>query len=333
MAIITQLLLSLGGVTLFLFGLKLISENMEKFAGNKVKTLLKTFTKNDCYGVLTGAVTTAVLQSSVATNVITVGFVSGGVLSFRSALSIVMGANIGTTVTAQLVALSGSSFNVTAIGALVAFIGFIFTFLKSERLNDLGLVMLGFGLLFFGLETVSSCVSYFKNFLWFRNIFLVKNHFVLLLNGILITALVQSSSAVTSVIIVLATNGLIGFENAMFLVLGSNIGTCFSVVIASLTKSADAQKTAIFNLAFNLIGALILFLPLSLFSTKVAFTFGALFGGIERQIANFHTLFNTFVTLTLMPFLTPLSRFISFIVTKNGKNKVFKSVKTLKRAI
>ena len=131
MAIITQLLLALGGVTLFLFGLKLISENMEKLAGARMQSLLKTFTKNDFYGVLTGALTTAVLQSSVATNVITVGFVSSGILAFRSALPIVMGANIGTTITAQLVALSGAEFNVTAIGAIAAFIGFIFTFFKQ----------------------------------------------------------------------------------------------------------------------------------------------------------------------------------------------------------
>ncbi len=333
MAIISKLLIALSGVTLFLFGLKLISENMEKLAGNGMKKLLKTCTRNDFFGVLTGAISTSVLQSSVATNVITVGFVSSEILTFRSAMPIIMGANIGTTITAQLVSLSGTSLNVTAIGALVMFIGFIFTFLKSEKFNYVGLTMVGFGMLFTGLDILSLSVAYFKNFAWFRGVFLVENHLLLLLNGLLITAIVQSSSAVTSIIIVLASNGLIGFENAMFLILGSNIGTCFSVVIASLSKSIDAQKTAIFNLLFNVVGAVILFLPLSLFSKQTARLFGAFSGGIERQIANFHTLFNVVVTLALTPFLKSFVKVINAIVSKNGKLLHFKRRKKLKTAI
>ena len=333
MAIITNILLALGGITLFLFGLKLISENMEQLAGQGMKSLLRTLSKNDFYGVLTGAISTSILQSSIATNVITVGFVSSGVLTFRSAMPIIMGANIGTTVTAQLVSLSGSSLNVTAIGSLVMFIGFIFTFFKGDKIKKIGLVMLGFGTLFAGLDILSSSIAYFKNFDWFRGIFLTKNHFLLLLNGILITAIVQSSSAVTSVIIILSSNGLIGFESAMFLILGSNVGTCFSVVIASLSKSEEAQKAAIFNLAFNLFGALTLFFPLAIFSEEIALAFGAFSGGIERQIANFHTLFNLFVTLALTPFLKPFSRLISAIVTKNFKILHFRRRKKLKIVI
>ncbi|MBR6737080.1 MAG: Na/Pi cotransporter family protein [Clostridia bacterium] len=330
MAIITQLLLALGGVTLFLFGLKLISDNMQMLAGNRLKKFLMRFTRNDFYGVLTGAISTSALQSSIATNVIAVGFVEKNIITFRQAMPIIMGANIGTTVTAQLVSLSGSEFSVTAIGSLAMFIGFILTFLKNQTPIKLGNVLLGFGLIFFGLDVVSSSVSFFKGFLWFRNIFLVKNVVLLFFNGVFITALVQSSSAVSSVIILLASNGLISFESSMFLILGANVGTCFSVIISAFNKGLEAQKTAQFNLVFNVFGSLIFFIPLWLLSEQIAFVFGVFSGGIERQIANFHTLFNILVTLILTPFLTPLSRLVNRFNGKNDKNRVVSGVKSAK---
>lgn len=316
------LLLMLGGITFFLLGLKFMSENMEKLAGEKMQKVLKTFTKNRFAGVMTGAVSTALLQSSIATNVITVGFVSSGILTFYSASAIIMGANIGTTITAQLVSLSGSdAFDITALGSLIAFLGFIFTFLKNEKLSCIGGVMAGFGMLFFGLDVVSDSISYFKNFEWFRQIFLVKSDLLLLLNGLIITAIIQSSSAVTSVMIILASNGLLTFESSMFLILGANIGTCFSVILASSGKPAEARRVAYFNIVFNILGSLILFLPLTLFKSQISSLFMSFSGSIEREIANFHTLFNLFVTVILLPILKPFTNLICLLVKDKKPNE------------
>ncbi len=325
MYILSYVFLTLGGITLFLLGLKMMSESMEKFSGNGIKNLLSNFTKNKYVGVLTGAFSTAILQSSVATNVILVGFVSNNVLSFCQASAVIMGTNIGTTVTAQLVSLSGGKgFDITAIAGIVAFIGFLLTLFSSEKISGIGGVMVGFGTLFLGLKIVNDGVVFFKSFQGFCNVFLVKNELLLLLNGILITAIVQSSSAVTSIMILLASNGLLSFENSMFLILGANIGTCFVVIYASLNKSIEALRTAVFNLAFNVFGTLIFIVPLILFKSQVALIFQSFSHGIEREIANFHTLFNVLVTIILLPILKPFTSLIERIIRKEkvqSKNK------------
>lgn len=322
MSILSQILLAFGGITLFLIGLANMSENMENLAGQKMKGLLEGFTQNKFSGVLTGALSTAVIQSSIATNMIVVGFVSNGIMSFYQASSIVMGANIGTTITAQLVALSGkNAFDITAFGSLIAFIGFLMKFSKNRKVKAIGGVMVGFGMLFFGLDIIENSILFFKNYPEFRNIFLVDSDFLLLLNGLLVTSVIQSSSAVTSVMIILASNGLLTFENSMFLILGANIGTCLSVIVASLSKSVEARRTAFFNFAFNVVGAIILFVPLSLFKEQIANFFASFSRGIEREIANFHTLFNLTVTFLLLPILKPFTEVIKKIIP-NDKNTV-----------
>ena len=317
MYILEHILLSLGVVTLFLLGLKFISENMEELSSKKVKNLIYNFTKNKYVGVLTGAGVTALVQSSIATNVIVVGFVSSGIMTFYSGSAVIMGANIGTTVTAHLVSFSQSSlFNVTAIGSLIGFIGFLLSFAKSKNTQLFGNVLTGFCMIFIGLDVINNGVIFFKNYAFFRAIFLVKNDLLLLLNGIVITALVQSSSAVSSVIIILASNALIDFSSAIFLILGANIGTCLPVILASLNKSEEALKTAFFNLCFNLIGVLLVFMPLSIFKEQVGMVFMQFSSGIDRQIANFHTLFNIFVTAVILPFLKYFTAFIDFLFLK-----------------
>ena len=318
--------LTLGGITFFLLGLKFMSENMEKLAGDKMKKVLSACTKNKYAGVLTGALATATIQSSIATNVLLVGFTSKGIMSFYSAAAVIMGANIGTTITAQLVSLSGSSaFDITALGSVIAFIGFILSFLKNEKWQFLGGAMAGFGMLFFGLNVVSDSVAYFKNFEAFRKIFTVKSHPLLLLNGLFITAIIQSSSAVTSVMIILAGNGLLSFESSMFLILGANIGTCLCVIFSAMNKPVEARRSAFFNIFFNALGSIMLFIPLSIFSKQIAGAFFKFSGGIERQIANFHTLFNLFTTIVLLPVLKPVTNFVSLIVKdkpqKNGAKR------------
>ncbi len=322
MHIVSYIFLTLGGITLFLLGLKMMSESMESFSGDGLKNLLSNFTKNKFVGVLTGAFSTAVLQSSVATNVILIGFVSNGILSFYQASAVIMGTNIGTTITAQIVSLSGGkSFDITAIAGLIAFVGFLLTFVSNKKVSGIGGVMVGFGTLFLGLKIVNEGVVFFKNFQQFRNVFLIKNEILLLFNGILITSIVQSSSAVTSIMILLASNGLLTFESSMFLVLGANIGTCFVVIFTSLSKSIEAQRTAFFNLAFNVFGTLILIIPLILFKDKVSLFFNSFSNGIERKIANFHTLFNVIVTLLILPILKPFTKVVENFVGKEKSTK------------
>ena len=335
MIIFQHISMAIGGITLFLLGLKFMSESMEEIAGEKMKSLIKGLTSNRFSGVLTGAVTTAVIQSSIATNIILVGFTSSGIMSFFQASAVIMGANIGTTVTAQLVSLSGKQFfDITAFGALIAFCGFILGFIKNKNVKAIGNVMVGFGMIFIGLDIVNDSVNYFKNYQEFRNIFLVESDFLLLLNGIIITAIVQSSSAVTSVMIILASNGLLDFGSATFLILGANIGTCFSVIVASLGKPVEARRTAFFNLAFNVVGTLILFLPLTLFKYEIVEFFSLFSIGVERAIANFHTLFNLTVTVMLLPFLKPFTTLIEKIVVdkkvKKPKNSVKVTIKSYK---
>ena len=194
---------------------------------------------------------------------------------------------------------------------------------KNQKLNLIGGVFAGFGMLFFGLNVISDSVAYFKNFEAFRKLFLVKNHFLLVLNGIIITAIIQSSSAVTSIMIVLASNGLINFESAMFLILGTNVGTCICVLVAASGKPVEARRSAFFNIFFNIIGAVLFFAPLSLFSSEIANAFANFSGGIERQIANFHTLFNVAVTIILLPTLKPVTNLCSLIINdKKSTNRV-----------
>ena len=323
---------ALGGITLFLLGLKFMSESMEELTGNKMKALLRGLTSNKVAGVITGAVSTAVIQSSVATNVILVGLTSSGILTFYQASSVIMGANIGTTITAQLISLSGKQFfDITSIGAFVMFIGFILGFLSNKTVKNIGKVMLGFGMLFLGIDVINSSVNYFKNYQEFRNIFLVDSDILLFLNGFIITAICSSSSAVTSVMIVLASNELLDFGSAVFLILGANVGTCISVIIASLNKPIEARRSAFFNFAFNLFGALIWFLPLSILKPQVVNFFFTFSSGVERAIANFHTLFNLVVTLTLIPILKPFTNLIEKIITdKKPKRAVEKAEKLVK---
>ena len=328
MYIVSYIFLTIGGITLFLLGLKMMSESMESFSGDGLKNLISNFTKNKYLGVLTGAFSTAVLQSSVATNVILIGFVSNNILSFYQASAVIMGTNIGTTITAQIVSLSGGkSFDITAIAGLIAFIGFLLTFFSNKKVSGIGGVMVGFGTLFLGLKIVNEGVVFFKNFQEFCNIFLINNEILLLFNGILITSIVQSSSAVTSIMILLASNGLLAFENSMFLILGANIGTCFVVIFASLNKSVEAQRTAFFNLAFNLFGTLVLIIPLIIFKKEVSLIFSSFSNGVEREIANFHTLFNVVVTLIILPILRPFTKVVDNFVKqekpiKNNKKQV-----------
>ncbi len=304
-------LLLLGGIALFLSGLKGMSANVQSLAGKRMKTLLGRFTGNRLYGALTGCAVTAVIQSSTASNIMLVGFVSAGAMSLGQAVPVVMGANIGTTVTAQLVALSGEgAFSVTAIAAFIGFLGFLTGLIKNPRAERVGGIMLGFGCVFIGLEVMNGAVIAFKEFAFFRRLFAVQNPFALMLNGFLITAVVQSSSAVSSVMIVLAMNGLISFEGSMYLILGTNIGAGVAVLLVGATSSREAVQVAVANILFNVMGAL-LFLPFIVaFEDAIGSFFLSFSGSIERQVANFHTVFNLLSTALMLPFTRPFETLV-----------------------
>ena len=319
---IENLLLMVGGITIFLHGLKLMSDNLQEIAGSKMKNLLEGATSSKLKGVAMGTLATAVVQSSTAVNIMLVGFVNAGVLGFEQAVSVIMGANIGTTVTAQLVSLSGNDlFDITAFGSLVAFSGFLISFSSKKYPHLIGGIMLGFGCVFIGLEIMNTSIYAFKNYEFFRRLFMASNPFVLILNGLLITAIVQSSSAVSSVMIILALNGLITFENSVYLILGTNIGAGIAVLFISASMSAEAKKVAIANIMFNVIGAALFVWPLMIFEEPIAAFFASISGGIERQVANFHTIFNIAVTLVLLP----LSKYFARLVNALGDFKAFKS--------
>ncbi len=316
MNLVENLLLLTGAIALFLYGLNLLSGGVKDLAGERMKRLVKSATSNRCGGVIAGVVCTAIAQSSVATNMIVITFVEKGIISFSSASAVIMGTNIGTTVTAQLVSLSSvGAFNVSAIGSLIAFIGFILTLSKQGKSGALGRALLGFGFIFMGIDLLTMRVETFKGYLWFNNLFTVKSPLLLLLNGFMITSILQSSSVVTSVMTVLASLGLLDFKSSLFLILGANVGTCLPVIFASFSMSKESIKSAVFNIAFNITGCLVFFIPLILFGDWIE-SLPVFATSVSRGIANFHTLFNCVVCIILLPFLKPFCNFISKICDK-----------------
>lgn len=298
--------LLLGGMTVFLYGLKLISGGVQELARGRMSHLLRRAVSSRPRGFLVGGVLTALIQSSTATDIMLVGLVEAGAVSFLGAMPVVMGANVGTTVTAQLVSLSGAElFNVTALASVLAFAGLVLMRARGGG-RKLSPVLLGFGMIFIGLEIMNATIFAFSRYALFRAAFTVKNPLILILNGFLITGLVQSSSAVSSIIILLAGNGVIGFESSAYLLLGANIGAGLAVIIISSTMSAEAKRVAVFNVLFNVLGAVAVCLLLLLFGGWISAFFAR--EAIGRSVANFHTAFNLFTALLCWPLMRPLAK-------------------------
>ncbi|MDY2841959.1 MAG: Na/Pi cotransporter family protein [Candidatus Borkfalkiaceae bacterium] len=323
-SVISNIFFMFGGVAVLLFGMKVMGSNLELFAGNKMKKMLGKITNNRLSGVGIGAAVTALIQSSAATTVMLVGFVNVGLMTLSQAASVIMGANIGTTITAQILSLSGAGgIDVSAIAAFVASIGLVLAlFLKNEKVNFIGYILLGFGMIFIGLEILSASVD---SIIWedkdakilksqFETLF-QGDHFplVLVLIGTLFTALIQSSSTVTGILVALA--GALKFETAVFIILGSNIGTCVTAMLSAVGTSTNAKRTAMIHLLFNLFGCIICIVPLWIWGEEFS-RFMVLISGdlAERQIANFHTLFNLFTTLVLIFFVKPLVKITEKII-------------------
>ncbi len=295
---ITNLLMLLGGLGLFLYGMQMMGSGLEAAAGNRMKRILERLTSNPILGVLVGGVITAVIQSSSATTVMVVGFVNSGMMTLRQAVWVIMGANIGTTITGQLIAL-----DVGAIAPLFAFIGVVMVvFIKKQSVRYYGQIIAGLGILFIGMDMMSSSMAPLRESEAFVNLLTQFSNPVLgILAGTIFTAIIQSSSASVGILQALASSGVIGLSNAVFVLFGQNIGTCITAVLASVGTSRNAKRTTIIHLMFNIIGT-ILFTIVCIFTPLTDLVSSWTPTNPSAQIANMHTLFNVVTTLLLLPF-------------------------------
>ena len=307
---ITNFLSLLGGLALFLYGMQMMSNGLEAAAGDRMKEILEKLTSNRILGVLVGAGITAVIQSSSATTVMVVGFVNAGMMNLQQAVWIIMGANIGTTITGQLIAL-----DIGAIAPLIAFIGVaMVVFLKKPMVHHVGTIFAGLGVLFIGMEMMSTAMLPLREepaFIELMTSF--SNPLLGILAGALFTAIIQSSSASVGILQALARSGLIGLDGAVYVLFGQNIGTCITAVLASIGTGREAKQTTIIHLSFNLIGTAI-FTTVCVLTAHTAFSLTDLVaswtpGSPDAQIANMHTMFNVVTTLILLPFGTYLAAF------------------------
>ncbi|MEE0552487.1 MAG: Na/Pi cotransporter family protein, partial [Clostridia bacterium] len=316
----------LGGLAIFLYGMNKMSDALQKAAGDKMKRILGFLTKNPVMGVLAGALVTAVLQSSSATTVMIIGFVSAGLISMPQAISVIFGANIGTTMTAQLLAFKLSDYIYPII-----FIGFIMYFIsKKDKIKQIGMVIFSFGLLFEGIEIMGSVMKPLAT----SDVFIqlmgqVKDMPILgVALGTVMTLVVQSSSATIAVLQNFASQAgpdgvtsIIGLAGAIPILLGDNIGTTITAILASIGQSRDAKRVAAAHCTFNITGAAVAFCILPYFAKIVQYisTKGPEVSVISRQIANAHTLFNVTVTLIWLPLIPLMVRWVSWLIKGDRK--------------
>lgn len=312
-----------GGLALFLYGMSIMGSGLEKVAGGKLESILKKLTSSTVKSVILGAVITGIIQSSSGTTVIVVGLVNSGIMQLSQAIGIIMGANIGTTVTGQLIRLTdinGSSFLLqmlkpSTFAPIVAFIGAIlFVFLKKPKKRNIGQIMMGFGILFTGIFTMERAVYGLRESELFIKLFsTLQNPFLGVLAGALVTVAIQSSSASVGILQALSSTGAITWGSAIPIILGQNIGTCSTPLIASIGASKGAKRSAIVHLYFNVIGTLVFMGAIYAFKNIVGIPFWDDVMG-KGDIANFHTLFNIIVTVLFIPFTKLLSKLAEFTI-------------------
>lgn len=318
---LTNIFSMLGGLALFLYGMTMMSNGLELAAGNKMKSILEKLTSNRFLGVVVGALVTATIQSSSATTVMVVGFVNSGLMSLANAVWVIMGANIGTTITGQLIAI-----DITAIAPLIAFAGVaMIVFFKSKKLDAIGTVIAGLGILFVGMETMSNAMAPLRTMPEFVNIITqFQNPVIGILVGAIFTAIIQSSSASVGILQALAKSGVMTLSSSIYVLFGQNIGTCITSVIASIGTSKSAKRTTIIHLSFNIIGTII-FVVISLLFPFAQLVESITPNNVAAQIANVHTIFNITTTLLLLPFGTKLVDLACFILPeKENENEQMK---------
>lgn len=316
----------IGGLSLFLFGMSLMGQALERRAGNRLKILLGKLTTNRITGLTTGLGVTAVIQSSSATTVMVVGFVNSGLMTLRQAINVIMGANVGTTVTAWILSLSGiSSDNVfvkllkpssfTPILALIGIILYMFT--KESKRRDTGMILLGFATLMFGMETMSGAVSGLRNLPEFQNMFVAFTNPVLgVLAGAVLTAIIQSSSASVGILQALASTGAVSYGAAIPIIMGQNIGTCITAIISAIGANKNAKRAALVHLSFNVIGTVVW---LSVFCIVKAVAVPAILGESASMmgIAVCHSVFNILCTLLMLPLAGVLEKMVKKMIPDN----------------
>ncbi|MDD4224677.1 MAG: Na/Pi cotransporter family protein [Candidatus Cloacimonetes bacterium] len=315
----------LGGLALFLFGMNKMSDNLQAVAGNEMRRILKKITNTPFKGVLVGLGITAIIQSSSATSVMIIGLVNAGIMTLQQAVGVVMGANIGTTVTAQLIA-----FNIGEIAYLFVIVGVLGMLVKrSRKMEQWSQIILGFGLLFIGLSVMSHSVSGLKESQTAMNILsqAAEYPFYAILAGMFFTMVIQSSSAAVGIVIVLANAGLISFEGALYLVYGDNIGTTVTAWLAGLGANNTAKRVALVHSIFNLFGTVV-FALLTYFGFYTVFvnriTPGDVFAGVNiaRHIANAHTFFNVLNMLVMLPLAGLLAKIATKVIPKDPEDLI-----------
>lgn len=310
----------LGGLGLFLYGMTVMSEGLEKSAGNKLEKIIEKLSGNIFKGVLMGTLVTVVIQSSSATTVMVVGFVNAGIMNLTQAIGVIMGANIGTTITAQLV-----SINLTMLAPIAIALGVgIKLFSKKNKTVVIGEIILGFGILFLGMELMKDALSPLKEYEGFKSMIasIGAGSFLSTLKGFAIglgvTAIVQSSSATTGIMVALASTGALPIEAAFPMLLGTNVGTCVTALLSSISANRTAKRAAVMHLMFNVIGTLIFILFLSTITVKLV---TASSDDPARQLANAHTLFNVVNTILLLPFASLIVKSVGFIIPVTAEEK------------
>jgi phosphate:Na+ symporter len=307
-----------GGLALFLYGMEKMSEGMKKSAGNKMRTILAALTNNRFVGLLVGAFVTMVIQSSSATTVMLVSFVQADLMTFAQSLGVILGADIGTTVTAQLIA-----FKLTDYALLMIALGFgLRMFGKSDNLHNLGEVLLGFGILFFGMKLMGDAMQPLRTYPGFIDLMKgLENPIFGLIIGTLFTALIQSSSAFTGIIIVLAQQGLLTLEAGIPLVFGANIGTCITAGFASIGANREARRVALAHVFFKFAGVLLFIFWIPAFAHLIQSLAVKLGSDTARQIANAHSIFNVSLAVLFIPFTSLFAGILLRILPKEAKIK------------
>ena len=308
----TDILMLLGGLALFLYGMQMMSNGLETAAGNKMKQILEKLTSNRIKGVLVGAIITAVIQSSSATTVMVLGFVNTGLMTLNQAVWVIMGANIGTTITGQLIAL-----DIGAIAPLIAFLGVAcIMFVKNEKVRHISSIFAGLGVLFIGMDMMGDAMAPLQDSATFINFMTTfKNPLMGIAIGAIFTALIQSSSASVGILQALASTGMIPLSSAVYILFGQNIGTCITAVLAAIGTRPNAKRTTIIHLMFNIIGTII-FTIISLTTPFVSIMEGITSDPVA-QIANVHTTFNIITTLLLLPFGTYMAKLATKILPES----------------
>lgn len=300
-----------GGLGLFLFGMELMSDSIEKVAGARLRRILEIFTTNRFMGMIVGIIFTGIIQSSSACTVMVVSFVNSGLMNLYQAAGVILGANIGTTITSQLV-----SFNLSKIAPLILLVGVVvMMFTKKEKVRKVAEVVVGFGILFVGLSTMSQAMANMKNEPQVVNLLMsLKNPFLATLMGFALTAIIQSSSVTVSIVLLLANQDLLPLPITLYIILGCNIGACATAMLASMTGKKDAKRAALIHLLFNIIGTVIIYIALFVAGDKIVELIKSISADNGRFVANAHTLIKIAQVIMLFPFTGWLVKMTYLIV-------------------